>query len=153
MSLMKRLAGKAENAETLAASAGDPDDLAVEEALKNFKFGVRAWSDAAYRSSRALRKPVAQPVRYGSNWRLAAGWALAVTLAVGGASGGIFERNQKMERQRIAEAARLADEQKAIREQQAKEEEDLLAKVDSDVSRDVPSAMEPLAQLMNDEAK
>ena len=30
----------------------------------------------------------------------------------------------------------------------AQEEEDLLAKVDSDVSREVPSAMEPLAQLM-----
>jgi len=35
------------------------------------------------------------------------------------------------------------------RELQAREdEEELLAKVDSDVSRVVPSAMEPLAQLM-----
>jgi hypothetical protein len=34
------------------------------------------------------------------------------------------------------------------------EEEDLLAQVDSDVSREVPSAMEPLAQLMaEDESK
>jgi hypothetical protein len=32
-----------------------------------------------------------------------------------------------------------------------KENEDLLAKVDSDVSRAVPSAMEPLAQLMADD--
>ena len=33
--------------------------------------------------------------------------------------------------------------------QQAKQEdEDLLAKVDRDVSREVPAAMEPLAQLM-----
>jgi hypothetical protein len=51
-----------------------------------------------------------------------------------------------------AEAARqqkLADEQRAL-----KENEDLLAQVDSDVSRQVPSAMEPLAQLMDvDEAQ
>jgi hypothetical protein len=45
-----------------------------------------------------------------------------------------------------AEAAKqqkLADEQRA-----RKDDEDLLAKVDNDVSRQVPSAMEPLAQLM-----
>ena len=32
-----------------------------------------------------------------------------------------------------------------------RDEEDLLAKVDSDVSREVPSAMEPLAQMMSDD--
>jgi hypothetical protein len=34
--------------------------------------------------------------------------------------------------------------------QRAKEEEDLMAKVDSDVAREVPSALEPLASLMRD---
>jgi hypothetical protein len=44
-----------------------------------------------------------------------------------------------------AEQQRLA----AAAEQQARQEdEDLLAKVDSDVSREVPAAMEPLAQMM-----
>jgi hypothetical protein len=33
-------------------------------------------------------------------------------------------------------------------QQDRKDDEDLLAKVDSDVSRQVPRAMEPLAQLM-----
>ena len=37
---------------------------------------------------------------------------------------------------------------RAAQQQARQEEEDLLAKVDSDVSRAVPSAMEPLAQLM-----
>jgi hypothetical protein len=50
---------------------------------------------------------------------------------------------------RIAAEQRTAEQQKLLREQQAREEEeDLLSKVDSDVSRTVPSAMEPLAQLM-----
>jgi len=43
----------------------------------------------------------------------------------------------------VAEQQRLAAQERA-----RQEEEDLLAKVDSDVSREVPSAMEPLAQLM-----
>jgi hypothetical protein len=56
---------------------------------------------------------------------------------------------------RIAAAAEAARQQKLAAEQRAHEEnEDLLAKVDSDVSREVPIAMEPLAQLMaEDEAQ
>jgi hypothetical protein len=47
---------------------------------------------------------------------------------------------------RVAQQQRLAAQQ---RDQQAQQEdEDLLAKVDRDVSREVPVAMEPLAQLM-----
>jgi hypothetical protein len=65
----------------------------------------------------------------------------------------MFERHRKIEQARVA-AARLAEQQKALREQQAKQDdEDMLAKVDSDVSREVPSAMEPLAQMTDDEAK
>jgi hypothetical protein len=72
----------------------------------------------------------------------------------GGDSDGFYLRHQRLEQAKIAEVARLAEQQRELREQQAKEEEeDLLAKVDSDVSREVPSAMEPLAQLMDDEAK
>jgi hypothetical protein len=44
----------------------------------------------------------------------------------------------------------VAEQQKMVAEARAQqEEEDLLAQVDSDVSREVPSAMEPLAQLMS----
>jgi hypothetical protein len=75
------------------------------------------------------------------------GWALAGVLMAGGVSGGFYERHEK--ELRTAAAARVAEQQRATRELQAREdEEDLLAKVDSDVSRVVPSAMEPLAQLM-----
>ena len=45
-----------------------------------------------------------------------------------------------------AEHERLAANER--NQQVRQEDEDLLAKVDSDVSRGVPSAMEPLAQMM-----
>jgi hypothetical protein len=156
---MERLAGKTEKTRAVTElHEGEPQDQAIqdqaiqdpafEEALKNFRTSVHAWSDAAYSRPRTT----ARIVRHRS-WRLAVGWALAGVLMVGGVSGGMFERHRKIEQARIAAAARLAERQKALREEQAKEEEDLLAKVDSDVSRQVPSAMEPLARLMDDEAK
>jgi hypothetical protein len=87
------------------------------------------------------------------SWRLAAGWALGCVLVAGSVSGGIYERHHRQELARIA-AAQQAEQQRVAREQRAREEEDLLAKVDSEVSREVPSAMEPLAQLMaEDETK
>jgi hypothetical protein len=63
----------------------------------------------------------------------------------------LYERHHQRELQKIAAAERAARQQKLEAEQRAsKEDEDLLAKVDSDVSREVPSAMEPLAQLMSE---
>jgi len=135
--------------------ADTANDLALEQALKNFRLSVIAWSDAAYSRPRTL----AQVVRRRS-WRLAAGWALGCALLAGGVAGAGYERHQRIEAARI-EAARVAEQQRVAREQQnllreeqAKaEDEDLLAKVDSDVSREVPSAMEPLAQLMAEDGR
>jgi hypothetical protein len=85
---------------------------------------------------------------------VAAGWALGCVLAAGSLTGGLYERHHQQELAKIA-AAETARQQKLAAEQRAsKEQDDLLAKVDSDVSRQVPSAMEPLAQLMaEDEAR
>jgi hypothetical protein len=70
-------------------------------------------------------------------------------LIAGGASAGVWghhRQEMKAAAARVAEHERLAAEQ---RMQLAREEdEDLLARVDSDVAREVPSALEPLAQLM-----
>ncbi|MGA2085390.1 MAG: hypothetical protein ABSG60_07725 [Terracidiphilus sp.] len=131
---------------------GDPESLEAPElaqALKNFRASVLAWSEAAYSRPRTAVKTVRQ-----RSWRLAAGWALGCALVAGGVSGGIYERHHRQELARMA-AARAAESERLVAEQRAsQEEEDLLAKVDSDVSREVPSAMEPLAQLMTeDEAK
>jgi len=68
--------------------------------------------------------------------------------AVGGRRiAGIHERNAKIERARVAEQQE-AEHRRQLAAQKAKEDEELLAKVDTLVSKEVPSAMEPLAQLM-----
>jgi type VI protein secretion system component VasK len=122
--------------------AGETGDLALEQALKDFRMSVHAWSEAAYSRPRTA----GQTVRHRS-WRLAAGWALGLALMAGGVSGTVYQRHHRQELARIA--ARAAEQQRLASERQAREEEeDLLAKVDKDVSREVPNAMEPLAQLM-----
>ena len=118
----------------------EPGEL--DETLRDFRLSVHAWSEAVYSRPRAAVAPR-------QVWRLAAGWALGCVLIAGGASAGLWQHHQREMRSvaaRVAEQERLAVQQ---RNQQARQEdEDLLAKVDSDVSREVPAAMEPLAQIM-----
>jgi hypothetical protein len=135
----------------LADAERDNEEAELDAALRDFRLSVHAWSEAAYNRPRTAL--AAAPRR--RVWQLAAGWALGCALVAGGVSGGFYEHHQhemKIAAARVAEQQRLAAEQrdKLAREQ----EEDLLAKVDSDVSREVPSAMEPLARLMaEDESK
>ncbi|HEY1901159.1 MAG TPA: hypothetical protein VGG56_01935 [Terracidiphilus sp.] len=137
--------GLKERAEMRAVSA---EDVELEQTLKNFKSSVHAWSDAAYNRPRMMTREVR--VR---SWRLAVGWALGCVLVAGSVSGGLFERQHRLEMARLAAQQRAAEQQKQLREQQAAtvSDEVLLAGVDSDVSREVPSAMEPLAQMMADD--
>jgi hypothetical protein len=142
--------------------AGEIEDPVVAGALQNFKASVDAWSEAAYSRPRTAVKTARH------NWRLAASWALGCLLAAGSLAGGLYERHHRQELARIA-AQKTA--QKAVQERAAAEksavatvtdkqptaavnanggDEDLLATVDSDVSREVPAAMEPLAQLMTE---
>jgi len=146
------------------------DDPMVKGVLENFKASVDAWSDAAYRRPRTVVKAARH------NLRLAATWALGCMLAAGSLAGGLYERHRRQELARVeaSKAAVKAAEQKAAQEhaspekavnvkatavtkrqptavkKAANENEDLLASVDSDVSRQVPAAMEPLAQMMVD---
>jgi hypothetical protein len=123
-------------------------DPGLDEALKNFKLSVHAWSEAE------LSKPRTVKVVHLTSWRTAAGWALGCVLAVGSIGGGLYDRHHQQEQAKAA-AAEAARQQKIAETQQArKDDEDLLAKVDNDLSRQVPRAMEPLAQLMaEDEAQ
>jgi hypothetical protein len=162
MSRSGKLAGKSFPSEIDDRIAADP---VVSGALKHFKASVDAWSEAAYSRPRTV-KPAAQ-----HTWRLAASWALGCLLVVGSLAGGLFEHHQRQEAARAAEMkaaeqkVRLAAEQRvtampvatniATRRQPpavkraVNTDEDLLATVDSDVSRQVPAAMEPLAQMMD----
>ena len=148
MSLMdgwsKKRHGMGEQEALDRMAAGEPLDEELSQALVNFKLSVHAWSDAELSRPRTI----AQGVRHRS-WRLAAGVAMGCTLIAGGVSGGVYERHQRHETARIAAEARAAEQQRLVAAEKARhDEEDLLAKVDSDVSRETPSAMEPLAQLM-----
>jgi hypothetical protein len=131
-------------------SAGEYEDPVVEQALRNFKASVDAWSEAAMSRPRTVKV-----ARHG--WRMAAGWALGCVLAAGSLAGALYERQHRQELARIAAAQAAA--QKAAQEKLAAEQklagesdQDLLATVDSDVSRAVPAAMEPLAQMMDENA-
>jgi hypothetical protein len=126
---------------------GSEHDAKLEQALKDFRSSVHAWSEAEYSHPH-------QPVRVVrlTSWRVATGWALGCVLAAGSLTGGLYEHHHRKEVARIAAAAEAARQQKLAAEQRAREEDqDLMAKVDSDISRQVPSAMEPLAQLMADD--
>jgi hypothetical protein len=126
--------------------AGDGDEL--ELALKDFKSSVDAWSEAAYSRPRMGTREVRQ-----RSWRLALGWAMGCLLLAGSVGGGLMERQHRQEQVRVAAQQRAAAQQRELSAQQAAGETDeaLLAGVDSDVSRQVPSAMEPLAQMMADD--
>jgi hypothetical protein len=154
MSGRNKLAGK--------VLAEECDDPVVAGALKHFKASVDAWSDVEYSRPRTAERTV----RY--TGRMAASWALGCLLAAGSLAGTLYERHQQQEAARMA--AIKAAEQKAALEHKAAEQpvaatvvtrrqptavrraanenENLLATVDSDVSRQVPAAMEPLAQMM-----
>jgi hypothetical protein len=119
-------------------------DEELEQALADFRSSVHAWSEAEYSRPRMVAVHL-------KAWGLAAVWALGCALLAGTVSGGVYEFHHRQQVARIA-AAREAEHQRQFAEQrirkQAMDEEELLAAVDSDVSREVPSAMEPLAQLM-----
>lgn len=118
-------------------------DTEIKEAISNFRLSIHAWSNDAY--SRPRRMPAA--AHQGRVWRLAAGWALSGVLVAGALSGGIYDRHRRQELARVA-ASQAVERQRLAAQQRVGEEEELLARVDGDVSRVVPSAMEPLAQLM-----
>ena len=140
MNWLLRFTGRAK--EPVELDALDPE---LKQALGDFKASVHAWSEAMYGRPQKAHLTVAH-----RTWRLAAGWAMACVLLAGAVSGGVYERHQRQEQARIA-AARQAAAQRQMAEQRAREEEDLMANVDSDVSREVPSALEPLASLMTED--
>jgi hypothetical protein len=131
----------------------------LDEVLKNFRLSVHAWSDAEF----ARRRTVSRPVHHWS-WRLAAGWALGCVLTVASLSTGLFVHHRQEIREQMARlaAARQAQQRQLAVQQAAAQAQPvatapdddarLMAAVDKDVSREVPRAMEPLAQLMDEGA-
>jgi len=137
----------------------ESEEKELEQVLRNFRQRVHAWSDAEYSRPRALA--LAGTHR---TWRMALGWALGCVIAVGSVAGGLMERyhqqtlartaaehEAQQQQAKAAEKIPAAQEEEIAAAEPSTTDEDLLAAVDSDVSRQVPSAMEPLAQLMEND--
>ncbi|HEU5350998.1 MAG TPA: hypothetical protein VFU55_05335 [Terracidiphilus sp.] len=123
----------------------------LSQALGHFKASVHGWSNEVWSNevwSRTMesRSRAVRPARR-RVWRLAVACSLALLMAVGAASGLLYERRQQQVLATM-QHEQLLQQQQQMTQQRQQAEEDLLAKVESDISREVPSAMEPLAQLM-----
>lgn len=132
-------------------AAKDPE---LEAVLNDFRASVHTRSEAIYRSrfgstvrSRAL---VLSSASRRILWRQSMAWGLSVVLTAAVVSAGLFQYHLK-EVARQSAIQRELDRQRMVSQQHARETDDLLARVDSDVSRETPSAMEPLASLMADD--
>lgn len=115
----------------------------LRDALGDFKASADAWSEAMMSRPREVKTPAR------TNWGLVTKWALGCVVFAGTVSGGVYENHRQQEAARV-ESARIAEQQRQFDAQRAKDEEDLMAKVDSDIAREVPSALEPMASLMED---
>jgi hypothetical protein len=156
--------------------AGEPQMVELEgmnaelkQALGDFKASVHAWSDAEFAKPRAVH---ASATHHGL--KLALGWSLAGVLLAAGTTGAVYMAydrqpdhevaNEQKAAQRhgtpaqqmpVRQAAQVPDEVQQ-REPTTRRvsvqapDEDLLASVDTAVSRTVPRAMEPLVYMSND---
>jgi hypothetical protein len=124
------------------------EDVQVEEALRNFRASVHAWSE---RELRPNRTPKAA-----SRWMVAPAmaWGLASVLAVAAVTVPVSVHHERQ-----VAAARLAAEQQQKQRAAAEaaraaansmDDEALLNHVDSDIAQSTPDAMEPLASLMGE---
>ncbi len=121
-------------------------DAELESALKHFRTSVHAWSDAELNRPRTVKVTTRTKV-----WRMAAGWAMGCVLVLGLGSAGVYEHERRVEAERVQAkvAAQQEAERKLAAENAALDEDALLRHVDSDVARQVPSAMDPLAGLVD----
>lgn len=134
-----------------AASEGAEADTSLDQALKDFHLSVHTWSQAAYSRPRTTDVSIRR-----RSWRLAVGWALGCALVAGGIGGGIIEHQRQQEATRVPPAEQQAQQQQVAtaqvqaRPQIHSQDQNLMAKVDSDTAQEVPDAMEPLAQMMEE---
>ena len=114
----------------------------LREALGNFKASVDAWSDAMMSRPREAKAPAK------ANWSAVTKWALGCVVFAGTVSGGLYQNHQQQVAAKV-EAARVAEQQRELAASKVKiQDDDLMANVDSDIAREVPSALEPMASLM-----
>lgn len=132
-----------ENAQLGRADDGLELDPELREAIGNFRSSVEAWSDAMANRPRVAKAPAS------ASWGLVTKWALGCAVFIGTVSGGVYQNHREQEAAKV-EAARIAQQERDLAARRAQEEADLMARVDTDISRAVPSALEPMASLMDE---
>jgi hypothetical protein len=120
-------------------------DSELERVLGDFRASVHAWSEAASNRPRTVLDTGRQTAH-----RRPLAWAVGCLMMGVLAFGGVKEMEHRLNAAR-AEALRQVEQQRLMLEERTRESEDLLAKVDSDIAREAPDALEPLAQLMADD--
>ena len=88
------------------------------------------------------------------NWSAVTRWALGCVVFAGTVSGGVYQNYRQQEAVKAEAAARIAEQQRremAVAKVAKENEEDLMANVDRDIAREVPSALQPLATLMTED--
>ena len=133
----------------------DEQDPMLQAVLKDFRASAHHWSEAIYQSRSAValrgKSLVLSPTPRRTPAQRSLAWALSLVLAAGVVSTGAYQFHQRdLARQAVVQREAEHQRQLAL-EQHARDVDELLAKVDSDLSREVPSAMEPLAGLMADD--
>jgi hypothetical protein len=162
-----RVPGEREEGARFGETAGDPE---LEAVLKDLRASVHAWSAATYesRSERGSRAVILTQVPHRALWHRSLVWASSIILTVGVVTANVYQYRQK-EQVRQAAIERELEHERQVKQQGAqragvvpvgeaalqrgREVDELLARVDRDVARETPSAMEPLASLMDDDEK
>src|SRR5258708_26437499 len=121
-------------------AVSNAEDAKLEAVLADFRASVHAWSDAAYQN----RPMVYSPVSRRSLGQRYLAWTMSLAVVLGIASAGAYEYHQRDLARQAAQQREAEHQRQLALEQRAREVDELLAKVDSDLSREVPSAMEPL---------
>ena len=119
---------------------------------------VTTFFFASYRLDKVDRAPIESAIHdftiadLHPNLSAVTKWALACVVFAGTVSGGLYQNHQRLEAAKV-EAARIAEQQRELEAAKLAmlDEEDLMANVDSDVARQVPSALQPLATLMTED--
>lgn len=136
----------AKGLEMTGMTSPEAGDARLEKALGDFRASIHAWSEARMRTF----SPAVVLAPHVVAWRRTVAWAIGVVLAVGAASGAVYERHRQQILAREAEQRQVELEQRAQAARRAADMDQLLANVDRDVSQEVPDALEPLARMMTD---
>jgi hypothetical protein len=120
-------------------------DERILAALRDFRTSVHAWSESEFSRPRRVVSP-----EHRTAWRRSVIWALSLAMAAGVAGTGAYEHHQRAELAHQIQLQREMEQKRQLVAQKAKDAEEDLARIDRDIAREVPSAMEPLAQLMED---